>query len=43
VGRRALKVDLVDDAEFARQWVESQLASKGLARRALAYELRQLP
>jgi regulatory protein len=35
------EVDLIDDAEFARQWVESRHAGRGLARRALAYELRQ--
>lgn len=34
-------VDLVDDAEFARQWVESRHAGRGLAKRALAHELRQ--
>ncbi len=34
-------VDLVDDAEFSRQWVESRHAGRGLARRALAHELRQ--
>ena len=34
-------VDLVDDEEFARQWVESRHAGRGLARRALAHELRQ--
>ena len=32
---------LVDDAEFARQWTRSRQAGRGLARRALAYELRQ--
>ena len=32
---------LVDDAEFARQWARSRQAGRGLARRALAYELRQ--
>jgi regulatory protein len=35
------EVDLIDDAEFARQWVESRHTGRGLARRALAYELRQ--
>ena len=34
-------VDLVDDAEFARQWVESRHAGRGLAKRALSHELRQ--
>lgn len=33
-------VRLVDDQEFARQWVETRHHGKGLARRALAYELR---
>jgi regulatory protein len=33
-------LDLVDDAEFARMWVESRHAGKGLARRALGHELR---
>ncbi len=32
---------LVDDAEFARQWARSRQMGRGLARRALAYELRQ--
>jgi regulatory protein len=32
---------LVDDAEFARQWARSRQTGRGLARRALAYELRQ--
>jgi regulatory protein len=32
---------LVDDAEFARQWARSRQAGRGLARRAMAYELRQ--
>jgi regulatory protein len=32
---------LVDDAEFARQWARSRQVGRGLARRALAYELRQ--
>ena len=35
------QVDLVDDEEFARQWVSSRHIGRGLARRALAYELRQ--
>jgi regulatory protein len=34
-------VDLIDDEEFARQWVQSRHLGRGLARRALAYELRQ--
>ncbi len=35
------ELGLVDDAEFARQWARSRQAGRGLARRALAYELRQ--
>jgi regulatory protein len=35
------EVDLVDDEEFARQWVQSRHLGRGLARRALAHELRQ--
>ena len=34
-------VGLVDDEAFARSWVESRQAGKGLARRALAQELRR--
>lgn len=34
-------VALVDDQEFARQWVTTRHAGRGLARRALSYELRQ--
>ena len=34
------EVDLVDDAEFARQWVQSRRTGRGLARRALQHELR---
>jgi regulatory protein len=34
-------VDLVDDKEFSRQWVQSRHLGRGLARRALAHELRQ--
>jgi regulatory protein len=34
-------VRLVDDAEFARQWVETRHTGRGLARRALSHELRQ--
>ncbi len=45
IGARLLdrfeEVGLVDDAVFARSWVESRQASKGLARRALAQELRR--
>lgn len=35
------EVGLVDDAAFARAWVESRQPGKGLARRALAQELRR--
>jgi regulatory protein len=45
VARRLLdrfeQVGLVDDAAFARSWVESRQAGRGLARRALAQELRR--
>lgn len=34
------EVQLVDDQEFARQWVETRHHGKGLGRRALAHELR---
>ena len=34
-------VSLVDDEEFARQWVTTRHVGRGLARRALSYELRQ--
>lgn len=34
------EVKLVDDAEYARTWVRSRHAGRGLARRALAAELR---
>lgn len=34
------EVGLVDDEAFARSWVESRQAGRGLARRALAHELR---
>jgi regulatory protein len=34
-------VALIDDAEFARQWVTTRHVGRGLARRALSYELRQ--
>lgn len=35
------EVGLVDDEAFARMWVESRQRSRGLARRALAQELRR--
>jgi regulatory protein len=35
------EVGLIDDAAFARLWVESRQSGKGLARRALAQELRR--
>lgn len=38
---RFTEVGLVDDAAFARSWVESRRRSRGLARRALAQELRR--
>ena len=38
---RFTEVGLVDDAAFAQQWVESRQAGRGLARRALAEELRR--
>ncbi|GAA4626024.1 hypothetical protein GCM10023196_032550 [Actinoallomurus vinaceus] len=38
---RYSEVGLIDDAAFARAWVESRHAGRGLARRALAAELRQ--
>ena len=31
---------MVDDAEFARQWIEERSARKKLSARALVYELR---
>jgi regulatory protein len=34
-------VGLVDDAAFAKAWVESRQASRGLSRRALGLELRR--
>src|ERR1700739_1931701 len=34
-------VGLIDDAAFARAWVESRHHGRGLARRALSAELRQ--
>ncbi len=38
---RFCEVGLVDDEAFARSWVESRQRSRGLARRALAQELRR--
>jgi regulatory protein len=38
---RFTEVGLVDDAAFARSWVESRQRGRGLARRALAQELRR--
>jgi regulatory protein len=35
------EVGLVDDAAFARSWISSRQPGKGLARRALAQELRR--
>jgi len=35
------EVGLVDDAAFARAWVESRQVSRGLSRRALALELKR--
>lgn len=35
------QVRLVDDEDFARQWVQTRHAGRGLARRALRYELRE--
>ncbi len=37
---RFSEVGLVDDAAFARSWIESRQRGRGLARRALAHELR---
>ena len=37
---RFTDVGLIDDAAFAAGWVESRQAGRGLARRALAHELR---
>lgn len=34
-------VGLIDDAMFARMWVESRHAGRGLGRKALAHELRK--
>ena len=38
---RFTEVGLIDDEAFARSWVESRQRSRGLARRALAQELRR--
>lgn len=38
---RFTEVGLIDDAAFARMWVESRQRSRGLAPRALAQELRR--
>ena len=38
---RFTEVGLIDDAAFARAWVESRHAGRGLAPRALAHELRR--
>ncbi len=38
---RFTEVGLIDDAAFARQWVESRHRSRGLAPRALKQELRR--
>jgi regulatory protein len=38
---RFCEVGLVDDAAFARAWVQSRQPGRGLARRALATELRR--
>ena len=38
---RFADVGLIDDAAFARAWVESRHHSRGLARRALSAELRR--
>lgn len=35
------EVGLVDDAAFSREWVEQRQSGRGLARRALAQELRR--
>jgi regulatory protein len=37
---RLEEVDLVDDEQYARMWVRSRHAGRGLSRRALAHELR---
>jgi regulatory protein len=38
---RFVEVGLIDDAAFARAWVDSRHRGRGLARRALASELRR--
>jgi regulatory protein len=38
---RYTEVGLIDDEAFARAWVQSRHAGRGLARRALAAELRR--
>ncbi|PZF79773.1 RecX family transcriptional regulator [Jiangella anatolica] len=38
---RFADVGLVDDAAYAKAWVESRHSGRGLARRALGYELRK--
>ena len=38
---RLVDVGLVDDAAFAAAWVESRHSGRGLARKALAHELRR--
>ena len=38
---RFQEVGLIDDATFAREWVKSRQTGRGLARRALAVELRR--
>ncbi|HEX6195726.1 MAG TPA: regulatory protein RecX [Jiangellaceae bacterium] len=38
---RFTDVGLIDDATFARMWVESRHSGRGLARRALGHELRK--
>ena len=38
---RVEEVGLVDDSKFAREWIEQRQGGRGLARRALAMELRR--
>ncbi|MQA04035.1 MAG: recombination regulator RecX [Streptosporangiales bacterium] len=38
---RFVEVGLIDDAAYAEAWVQSRHAGRGLARRALAHELRR--
>jgi regulatory protein len=38
---RFTEVGLIDDEAFAKAWIESRQPGKGLARRALAHELRR--